>query len=509
MEIATLVKSLKITITNSIFSDGLSDFDRLKQALKFKIDFNEVKIPLNVLQNLPVKLRKYESAEDINLIYYMTGKVLNIIDILNSDENIDKYGIAVDIGTTSVTLWFIDMTTGKINSQKTEYNSQIQYGLDVITRINYARKNLKELKQAILNTINNLIHIVINEEAISYKNIYEASIVGNTTMIHLLLGICPEYIRFYPYSPSVLDVPLFTAFDIGININPASPIKIAPSVGSYIGGDIIAGTLYTSLATKDKESKLILFLDIGTNVEILLGNNEFILGCACSAGPAFEGGEIEFGMTASKGAINGFKINENGGINITTIDNTPPTGICGSGIISIIVEMLKHNIIDSNGHFTNRILDKVRKDIKPHKFYITDTITISEIDIANLIRAKSAIFAAYQTLLKSKGLTFHNIDKIYIAGEFGKYLNISDAKALGLLPNISEEKFVCVGNTSILGAYKILLSEENQKKIYEIANRVTYINLVSESTYTEEYLNTLFSPIINILDLQTELATPR
>ncbi|MCL2773124.1 MAG: ASKHA domain-containing protein [Oscillospiraceae bacterium] len=491
-----IVKQTRLTVPQPAPLDGLSDFDRLKKAVKTNIaeKFSDIKIPLSVLSQLPIKLRKNNGA--VKIFYYFDCGVLNIVSITET-ENTDMYGIAVDVGTTTITLWLVDIITGEIKSRKTDYNAQIECGLDVITRINYAQKNLNELRERVLITINDLIKIAAEENNIDYNKIYCASLAGNTVMIHLLLGICPEYIRLDPYTPAVFRPPLFSAHDIGIVINPDAPVKTAPSVGSYVGGDITVGALCTPLSGGENESELMLFLDVGTNGEILLGNNEFILGCACSAGPAFEGGGIEFGMRASKGAIDSFEICENGEkneINIRTIDKEPPFGICGSGIITVVGEMFKHKIIDAAGRFTDKMPDRIKKDKKPYKFYITDEITISEADIDNLIRAKGAMFSACRTLLKNMGLTFGDVDKIYIAGGFGKYLNIEDAKAIGLLPNIPEDRIIYLGNTSILGAYQTLLSEENEKKVQEIADRITYIDLSNEAGYMDEYLAALFIP---------------
>jgi len=497
-KINSSVKQMDLQVSKPAPLDGLSDFDRLEKALKLNISgiINDIKIPLSILQTLPVKLR--ENDGKVKILYYFNNNILNIIDIKNISD-FDMYGITIDIGTTTVTVWLVDLITGKIISRKTDYNAQIECGLDVITRINYAQKHLDELKERVLNTVNNLIKIISEENKIDINQIYCASITGNTIMTHLFLGIIPEYIRLDPYTPAVFKLPVFNAFETGININPNAPIKFAPSVGSYVGGDITAGALCTPLCDdKENNSEIILFLDVGTNGEILLGNNEFILGCACSAGPAFEGGGIEFGMRASKGAIDNFKIGENGVITIRTIDNVPPAGICGSGIISIIGEMFKHKIIDAAGRFTDKMPDKIKKDKKPYKFYITEEITISETDIDNLIRAKGAMFSACRTLLNNMGLTFGDIDKIYIAGGFGKYLNIANAKAIGLLPNIPEEKIIFAGNTSILGAYKVLLSEDRQQKMQEIADRITYIDLSNEPGYMDEYLAALFIPHTDI-----------
>lgn len=490
-QIDSMVKRKKIIVAKPTPSDGLSDLDRLKTAVKAAITCREVAIPLSVLKTLPQKLRE-ENSGDIEIIYYTDNDTVKIIYIHNSESDKPIYGIAADIGTTTVTLWLADLENGKIIARRTNYNAQIECGLDVISRINYAQKYLPELQERILRTVNDLIEIVTAENNIGADRIFGASITGNTVMIHLLLGIYPEYIRLSPYTPAVYKVPIFSAGEIGFNINSCAPVAIAPAVGSYVGGDIIAGALCTSLASDSAE--MALFLDIGTNGEILLGNNEFIMGCACSAGPAFEGGGIEHGMRASKGAIEDFKFDQTGKITIKTIEDSPPTGICGSGIIAVISEMFRFGVIDAAGRFTDKIPERVKRDTKPVKFYITEDITLSEADIDNFIRAKGAVFSAYRTLLNSIGLAFGDIDRVYIAGSFGKYLNIEQAKTIGFLPDIPNEKFTYLGNTSILGAYMILLSEEQHKKEYEIAGRITYIDLSNEPGYMDEYLAALFLP---------------
>ena len=477
------VKQLNLQVQKPARLDGLSDFDRLEKALKSKTDFKNMEMPLTVLRKLPAALRK---SRDINVIYCKERGILHMIDIENG-ESAGIYGIAVDIGTTTVTLWIFDLATGEILSRKTDYNAQIECGLDIITRINYAGKHLEQLQKRVLDTINGLIG-----EAPEKDKIYGAAITGNTTMIHMFLGICPEYIRLDPYTPAVFAPQPLRAFETGLNINPNAFVRFAPSVGSYVGGDITAGALCTPLC--GDKSEIVLFLDIGTNGEILLGNDEFILGCACSAGPAFEGGGIEYGMRASKGAIDYFKIGENGDITVRTIDDAPPAGICGSGIISIAAELFKHGILDAAGRLTDKMPQKTDKQKKPYKFHIAGNITVSETDIDNLIRAKGAVFSACRTLLNNMGLTFGDIGKIYIAGGFGRHLDIENAKTIGLLPDMPKEKIIYLGNTSILGAYQMLLSEEKEELVKKTADRITYIDLSGESGYMDEYLAALFIP---------------
>ncbi|MCL2095784.1 MAG: ASKHA domain-containing protein [Oscillospiraceae bacterium] len=499
-EINPGVKQIDLQAAKSNYLDGLSDLDRLTNALKKTLpdNFADIKIPLPVLNILPVKLRQNNGK--IKVIYYFDNNILNIISIENTEKSDinNMYGVAIDIGTTTVTLWLADIITGEIISKKTDYNDQIECGLDVISRINYAQKNSGELKRRVLKTVNNLISQTAGENNIDINRIYRASIAGNTVMTHLFLGIIPEYIRLDPYTPAVFKVPAFNSLETGVNINPYAPVSFAPSVGSYVGGDITAGILSTPLCKDEDNSGIILFLDIGTNGEILLGRDDFILGCACSAGPAFEGGGIEFGMRASSGAIDDFKIDENNNIIIKTVNNAEPMGICGSGIISVTAEMFRRGIIDAAGRFTDKMPEKINKNKKPYKFYITDNITLSEADIDNFIRAKGAVFSACRTLLNSAGITFGDIDKIYIAGGFGKYLNINDAKTMGLLPNIAEEKIIYLGNTSISGAYQMLISEEKRRKVSETSEKITYIDLSGETGYMDEYIAALFIPHTDI-----------
>ena len=478
------VKRVNVQVQKPARLDGLSDFDRLEKALKAKIDFQNMEMPLSVLRKLPATLRR---SDAVNIICYKERGVLHIIELEDGEADAGMYGLAIDIGTTTVTLWLSDLLTGEITARKTDYNAQVECGLDIITRINYAGKHLEQLRERVLRTVNGLIGEMPEKD-----KIYCAAVTGNTTMIHMFLGVCPEYIRLDPYTPAVFCPQTFRALETGLDININAPVKFAPCVGSYVGGDITAGALCTPLC--GEQSEIVLFLDIGTNGEILLGNNEFILGCACSAGPAFEGGGIEYGMRASKGAIDRFKIGADGNMTVQTVDGAPPAGICGSGIISIAAELFKHGVLDAAGRLTDKMPEKTDRQKKPYKFHIAGDITVSEADIDNLIRAKGAVFSACRTLLGNMGLTFRDIGKIYIAGGFGRHLNIEDAKTIGLLPDIPNEKIVYLGNTSVLGAYQMLLSEEKEKLVKKTADRITYIDLSGESGYMDEYLAALFIP---------------
>jgi uncharacterized 2Fe-2S/4Fe-4S cluster protein (DUF4445 family) len=435
-----------------------------------------------VLAALPVALRKNGGAAEI--LYRAAGGELFVVGL----NPLGRYGVAVDIGTTTVALWLVDLSDGRVLAAQTAYNAQIACGLDVISRINYARKYLPELTDRILDTVGRLLDAAAGPLALDRRRIVCACVAGNTTMIHLLLGIVPEYIRLEPYVPAVFSAPVFRAGEIGLPIAPDAPVLIAPAVGSYVGGDITAGALCTSLAGLGAET--VLFLDIGTNGEILLGNGEFILACACSAGPAFEGGGIRHGMRASQGAIDRVSIDPvTGTANCRTIGDAPPIGICGSGMLSLTAELFRRGLIDSAGKFTDTA------PLGPERGYaLGGRVTVSETDLNNLIRAKGAIFSACRTLLASVGLGFEELDRVYIAGGFGSYLDLADAKTIGLLPNLPDERFCFLGNAAVAGAYLTLLSQEYRDKLKTLAGRITYLDLSNEPGYIHEYMAALFLP---------------
>ena len=474
------LKKINLKVPLPALLDGLSDADRLSRIFTKTVACKSVDLPLAVVAVLPEKLR--EADGEIQAYYFVENDIAKVVDISLERAREKAYGIAVDIGTTTVALWLVDLEDKKIIAARNAYNGQVECGLDVISRINYAKKFLPELRSRILKTIGELITGVCTSADVSPGRILNVSLAGNTTMIHLLLGIIPEYIRLSPYTPAVFTPQVYPAAQVGLPVCENAPVIFAPAVGSYVGGDITSGLLCTGLAAGSGE--LVLFIDIGTNGEIVLGNGEFIFACACSAGPAFEGGGIKHGIRAREGAIERVVIDEAGKPEIHTIGEAPPAGICGSGIISAIAELFRKGIIDSAGKFAE----------KNGEYALCEGITIGETDIDNFIRAKGAIFSACQTLLASVGLSFGEVDKFYVAGGFGRFLDLEDARTIGLLPRLSDEKFSFLGNTSVIGAYLTLISEERRAKEHELAGKITYVDLSNEPKYMDHYTAALFLP---------------
>lgn len=482
--------------------DGLSDLDRLTRRLQLEWGKKEFVFPLDIIRQVADILRIQDGK--VTVTFVRGADRHHVVGIEPGDSTFRQYGIAVDIGTTTVAVQLVFQPLAKSIATRTDYNDQIKCGLDIISRINYAKspERLAELRLLVLKTINRLIKKASASQKIKTEEICNAVISGNTTMIHLLLGLNPDYIRLDPYTPTILNTPNLSAVDIGIDINPKSWIYISPGVGSYVGGDITAGLLCTDLASDTEDINL--FIDIGTNGEIVVGNSDFLMGCACSAGPAFEGGGIRDGMRASLGAIERVEIDpETGMASYSTIGNVKPRGICGTGMISLLANLLLTGWIDSAGKLNRTRACRAISVSGRHAIYTvvpseeSDTskpIIISELNIENIIRAKAAIYSANTLLLEQIGIRFEDITNIYIAGGFGRFLDLKMATVIGLIPDLPTEKFKYIGNASLIGSYMILVSQDYKEKQLKLANRMTYIDLGKDPNYMDKYTAALFLP---------------
>ncbi|HBG27120.1 MAG: hypothetical protein A2Y10_18710 [Planctomycetes bacterium GWF2_41_51] len=482
--------------------EGLSDFDRLVRRLQLEWGKKEFVCPLSVMRLLAGCLRVQNGQVTVTMV--RESDRYHIIGIEPGNSTVEHYGIAIDVGTTTIAVQLVFLPLAKIVAVRSDYNSQIWCGQDVISRINYARREdrREELRTRVLSTINNLIRQVAESHNVTPQRICNAVISANTTMTHLLLGLNPEYIRLEPYTPTLLEVPYLSASDIGIDISPESWVYISPSVGSYVGGDITAGLLCTDIAIGANGFRL--FIDIGTNGEIVIGDNEVLMTCACSAGPAFEGGGIEFGMRAAIGAIERIEVNPQTGVpNYSTIGNTKPRGICGSGMISLLAELFLTGWLDGAGKLNRqRKSDAIIIDGRHAKYIIAQAdetysekaLTISEVDIENIIRAKAAIYSACSLMVQMLGCELADLEKIYIGGGFGRFLDIRKAIVIGLIPDLPHEKFQYIGNSSLMGSYMVLVSDDYRDRQLELAKRMTYIDLSTEPSYMDQYTAAMFLP---------------
>ncbi len=482
--------------------DVLPDVERMTRSIQLEWGKAEPGYPLHVIQKIAGVIRSGDGQVTVTMT--RDDHHLMIVDIEPGDTTARSYGIAVDVGTTTIAVQLISLHNGKILGIKTDYNEQVKCGLDIISRINYARdpEHLQELKSMVLNTINRLTGQLCKTVKVSRTEIYSAVVSGNTTMIHLLLGLNPEYIRMAPYTPTLHHIPYLQSGETGIDINPCSPVYFSPAIGSYVGGDITAGLLCTDLATDSEEISL--FMDIGTNGEVVIGNKDFLLASACSAGPAFEGGGVDNGMRAAKGAIERVEVDpETAKPEYLTIGNVQPTGICGTGMISLLANLLLTGWITNAGKFSRDRQSKYIQYSGRQGYYVLaeasetgngQPVKISETDIGNIIRAKAAIYSACSLFLKHTGITFDEVNTVYIAGGFGRYIDLSHASVIGLVPDLPHSRFKYIGNASLMGSYMICTSKEFREKQINLSKRMTYIDLGTDPDYMNQYTAALFLP---------------
>lgn len=477
---------------------------------------------LSVLRTLAETLRAQDHRITATLAPCCDGEASEIIRLEPGDTTARQLGLAIDVGTTTCAVRLVDLSTGRIIATAADYNGQLARGADVISRINYARtpQRAEELRRLILDTLNGLISNLCTIHHLDCNQIDNVVIVGNTTMIHLLLGLPPEYIRLSPYTPTINRPPVLAAREIGLAIHAEAAVLFAPGVGSYVGGDITAGLLQTALAADGEAVRL--FLDFGTNGEVVIGNGEWLMACAASAGPAFEGGGVSCGMRAMAGAIESVRIDPaTRRPAVSVIGGGPPEGLCGSGLVDLLAEMTSAGLIDPSGKFlTERLLperellERESPSLERESLLVpgdsgrnpawtiipaADTrhgrpITISEHDIANLLRTKAAVYSACAVMLKSVGLDFDAIVEVYVAGGFGRYLNLEKSIAIGLLPDLPRERFTYLGNSALTGAHALLCSAAARRKVIELADRLTYVELNADPAYMSEYTAALFLP---------------
>jgi uncharacterized 2Fe-2S/4Fe-4S cluster protein (DUF4445 family) len=501
-----------LTIEPPSLSDNTTDFERLKRELARQHNIRNLTASLPMMRKLAAALREshgegqgWQVTAVLDMGTWMDEKAIpRLLDLRPRDCTRRSLTVAVDIGTTSNVVYLVDHASGKFVDSAAEYNAQILCGDDVISRILYARKEggLDQLQRLQVQTINDLLHELAKRNNIELGEIYRVTAAGNTTMIHLFLGLDPSHIRLEPYIPTVTHPLPVRAAELGLHVCPEATVDCLPGSGAYVGGDITAGVLSSEMFQTDK---LTLFIDVGTNGEIVLGNADWLIACACSAGPAFEGAGVHSGMRASEGAIEEVWINaETYEPTYRVIGDVPPRGICGSGMISLLGEMFITGVVDKSGRI-NRTLDTSRVRIGQHgpEYVVAraeetrkkeEDIVLTEVDISNLIRAKGAIYAGFSVLTKSVGIDLADVEQVLIGGAFGKYIDIEKAIQIGLLPDMPWERFKYLGNTSVLGAFTALLCPDMRREIVEIASKMTYLELSADNRFMEEFTSALFLP---------------
>jgi uncharacterized 2Fe-2S/4Fe-4S cluster protein (DUF4445 family) len=488
--------------------DQMDDWSRLKRELVRRYDLEGVEVSLPVLRKLGPALREGDWTVTVVVesgSWHRPEGPPRLIDVLPGEHLESLWAIAMDIGTTSNVVWLVDLISGRVMSQQADYNGQIARGEDVISRIIYASKHengQEELQRLVVETFNRLVKQAAEERGISTDEIYKAVVAGNSTMLHLFAAIPPEPIRLMPFVTSVNQLPPFEAWEVGLAINPAATVDCLPGVASYVGADITAGVLSSGMCAAEDE--LTLFVDVGTNGEMVLGDCSWLIACACSAGPAFEGAGVVDGMRATAGAIEEAWIDP--GTHEATyrvIADMKPRGLCGSGLISLMAEMFVAGVIDKSGNINSGLsTDRVREGKHGTEYVVawgseTETgadIVITEVDLDNLMRAKAAIFAGFSVLARSVGLTLDAVERVLIGGAFGQYIDVEKGIQIGLLPDMPYDSFHFLGNTSVRGAYMALLSREMRRRVADVGRMMTYLELSADNTFFDEFNAALFLP---------------
>jgi uncharacterized 2Fe-2S/4Fe-4S cluster protein (DUF4445 family) len=497
------IKKYFIELTLPTLNDFKPDFERAINALNIKYGLSIKRISYEALKLLSTILRNSEFKVTLTV-----KSDEEIIDVEPGNKEEEAYGFAVDIGTTKVAGYLMNLNNNKVVATVSMMNPQIPYGEDIISRISYASKNnlnLEVLHKTIIDGVNKLIKEACDKACVNSKSIYELIIVGNTVMHHLFFNINPKFLGLSPYTPALKKSFYVKSKEIGVNANPEAEVYSLPLIAGFVGADAVADILATEIY-KLKEKALL--IDIGTNTEIILSNSLKLICCSTASGPAFEGAHIKHGMRAATGAIEKVWINpEDLNPTYKTIDDEKPKGICGSGIIEAIAEMLKAKIIDFNGRIKNEVKhSRIRRNNNTIEYVIAwkeetainKDITITQKDIFEIQLAKAAIYAGTSILMKKFNVKAEELSKIFIAGAFGLYLNPESAKIIGMIPDVSLNKIVFAGNTAGSGARMALISRDIRRKADKLVNEISYIELAAESSFEYEFASALRFPHKNI-----------
>jgi len=493
--------------------DSAADLERLRRQLADASGIRNLDVDLPAARGLDRTLREGKWQATAVVEHALRGGRSRLVAVRPHDAAGTSLGAAVDIGTTTVAVALLDLRSGRIIDTATGFNRQIACGEDVISRIVYSQRGdgQEHLQRLARETVNDLLGRLCQQHKLESTHIDSVVVAGNTTMTHLFLGLNPRSIREEPYAPVATSFPTVRAPDVDLDVNPGASVYCVPAVAAYVGGDVTAGILSAGL---HRRRELTLFMDVGTNGELVLGTSDWLVACACSAGPAFEGAGVQCGMPATPGAIEDVTINQRTlAPTLRVIGGGTPRGVCGSGMIAALGEMFVTGIVDKAGRFSkstargkgnghSRIVDT---DHGPA--YVLawgpesatgEDILLTEVDVSNLVHTKGAIYAGLAVMLRALNIEAGDIQAVLIGGGFGQHINVEKSILIGLLPDLPWDRFRFLGNTSALGASRVLVSRRARRQVEEIAAKVTYLELVADNSFMNEFTSTLFLPHTDI-----------
>ncbi len=489
------IKSVVPEMAPPSLSDNTADVDRLVKAIGKALPGKPVITDYLLIRDIASTLRRCEYR--VEAVLFEEGDRWHLVGVLPVVEDHALFGLAVDLGSSTLVVRLLDLNTGESVDESSFHNPQIQIGTDILARIHFAAKDggLQELQALVRNCLNREITALCEKHRIAPDRITGVAVAGNTTMTHLFLGLDPYWICREPYIPIINSPPLIKGKDLGLAVNPGAPVLVFPNVGSYFGGDLIAGILASGM---NREKEVSLLVDVGTNAEVVIGNSEWLMACAGAAGPALEGGVADMGMMAGPGVIDKVTIDpETEAFHIRTIDNREPVGICGSGLIDLVAQLYLSGMIDLRGKFVSRRCGDrlVERDgirdlvvVPPERSATGKALTLAQTDVDGLVRSKAAMFTILITLANTVNIPLMEIHRFFVAGTFGSYIDPRSAITVGMIPDLPLERYVSLGNTSLEGATLGLLSIDARKDISIIRDRVTYLEL----NVNQEFMN-LFS----------------
>ncbi len=492
------VEILEVSLPRPSLSDQRSDERRLREALQERLG-EAPEIPLSVLKDLPERLRASDFS--VRVVLGRKEKGPEVLEVRSPEDGRPILGLGIDLGSTGVALYLVDFLSRKVVRRTTFRNPQIPYGEDILTRLHFANRpeGLTELQEKTLRGLKEEIRKLAGEDT---EHLYYYAFCGNTTMTHFFLGLPTRWLYREPYIPAANWVEVLKLRELGLPGHSEGLIFVFPSGGSYFGGDLISGLLSVGL---HRSTQLSLFVDVGTNAEIVLGNREFLLACAGAAGPALEGGVLSCGIQAREGAIESVRIRD-GRVEVRTIGGVKPLGICGSGTIELLAELFLSGLVNPQGIFQPEKLPERFREIKGEKAFILAfedetahgrPIYVTQGEIKNLIRSKGAMYTMLTVICESLGVRFEDLERIYVAGSFGSHIDPEAAITIGMLPDLPREKFQSVGNAAGDGTVKFLL-EGSFEEVREIVSRLTYLEMNVENRFMQLLTGALFLPHTNL-----------
>ncbi|MGQ9720780.1 MAG: ASKHA domain-containing protein [Candidatus Jordarchaeum sp.] len=502
-----LVKKFHVVLPKATLQDIRPDAERLLDSLESEYRITGLELNQKILSNLPDIIR--EKNWEVTVVVW-NGK--NLVALESGDTSNILYGFAVDIGTSKLVGYLVNLRNGETEEIVSVENPQISCGEDLMTRISYTlegENNLKRLQRMVVGSINSLMKQACDNVGITTKNIYELTIVGNTAMHHFFLGIQPKYVSYSPYAPAVKSPLNVRASNLNLAVEPEVNVYVLPCVAGFVGADAVGDAIASGVCESEERSLLI---DIGTNTEVFVGNSEDIIACSCASGPAFEGAHIKYGMKAVTGAIEKIKINSgNLEVSYETIDDEPPVGICGSGILDGVAELIRTGVINIRGRFTNMDNERLIQQNGKKEFVIAwgnetvtgKEITITQADIGEIQLSKGAIHTGVAITMRRRGYTKEDLGRVYIAGAFGYHIDPMSAKIIGMLPDIPTEKIKFVGNTAITGAKMCLTSRETREKAHTLSKKIRYLELAVDPDFQKEFVNSMYIPYKNMEEYPT------